>query len=302
MCKGISLGPRGIRRRYDLTTRMAGPSYYGHCHPGALIRPHNSNDFAQLKQINMSVETQANRRYWDDDAHRYHADHPEYLSGFYWCPEMLSEQEGQLLGDVHGNSILEIGCGSAPCSAWLVDNAADDGRFVTGFDISAAMLSRRPETAAPLPLVQADVLAIPYRDDAFDVAFSAFGALPFVADLDAALLEIARVIKPGGRFVFSVTHPMRWVFPDDPEVLCAEISYFDRAYLELDDNGQLRYAEFHRTFGDWVRALRQAGFLLNDVVEPEWPEGLETTWGQWSPKRGELFPGTAIFSCSMPQR
>ncbi|MEH0146698.1 class I SAM-dependent methyltransferase [Corynebacterium sp. Q4381] len=247
----------------------------------------------------MSAETQANRRHWDADATRYHAEHPEYLSGFYWCPEMLSEKEAQLLGDVRGRSILEIGCGSAPCSAWLAEHAADENTFVTGFDISGAMLARRPGTAAELPLVQADVLAIPYRGGVFDTAFSAFGALPFVADLDAALAEIARVLKPGGRFVFSVTHPMRWVFPDDPEALHAEISYFERAYVEVDDNGRLSYAEFHRTFGDWVRALRSAGFELEDVLEPEWPEGLATTWGQWSRKRGELFPGTAIFICRL---
>lgn len=247
----------------------------------------------------MNAETQANRRHWDADALRYHADHPEYVSGFYWCPEMLSEKEARLLGDVHGTSILEIGCGSAPCSAWLADNVADEDTLVTGFDISAGMLASRPDTAADLPLVQADVLAIPYRDGTFDTAFSAFGALPFVADLDAALAEIARVLKPGGSFVFSVTHPMRWVFPDDPEATTAEISYFERAYVEVDEDGRLSYAEFHRTFGDWVRALRGAGFELEDVLEPEWPEGLETTWGQWSRKRGELFPGTAIFVCKL---
>lgn len=247
----------------------------------------------------MSAETQANRRHWDQDANRYHEDHPEYLSGFYWCPEMLSEEKERLLGDVHAKSILEIGCGSAPCSAWLARDAADADTFVTGFDISAGMLARRPDTATNLPLVQADVLAIPYRDNAFDTAFSAFGALPFVADLDRALAEIARVLKPGGRFVFSVTHPMRWVFPDDPEAVHAEISYFERAYVEVDDDGRLSYAEFHRTFGDWVRALRAAGFALDDVLEPEWPEALDTTWGQWSPKRGELVPGTAIFICRL---
>ena len=59
----------------------------------------------------------ANRQFWDDDAARYHADHAAYLSSFYWCPEMLHESEARLLGDLAGRSVLEIGCGSAPCSA-----------------------------------------------------------------------------------------------------------------------------------------------------------------------------------------
>ncbi len=38
-----------------------------------------------------------------------------------------------------------------------------------------------------------------------------------------------------------------------------------------------------------------AGFALLDVIEPEWPVGHEAIWGQWSPLRGRLFPGTAIY-------
>lgn len=32
-----------------------------------------------------------------------------------------------------------------------------------------------------------------------------------------------------------------------------------------------------------------------DVIEPEWPDTLTENWGQWSPERGRIFPGTAIF-------
>jgi hypothetical protein len=44
-----------------------------------------------------------------------------------------------------------------------------------------------------------------------------------------------------------------------------------------------------------VRLLTAAGFVLTDVVEPEWPEHLERSWGGWSPLRGRQIPGTAIF-------
>lgn len=239
----------------------------------------------------------ANRRHWDADAQRYHAEHTRYLDGFHWCPEMLSEAEARLLGDVSASAVLELGCGSAPCSNWL---AQDGVGFVTGFDISRAMLERAEPSN--VPLVQADAAALPYRDDAFDVVFSAFGALPFVEDAGAVLSDIARVLRPGGRLVFSVNHPMRWVFPDDPGPvgLIAQLSYFERAYLEHDEHGKLTYAEFHRTFGDWVSALTGAGFILEQVLEPEWPDHLTETWGQWSPLRGRIFPGTAIFTAALP--
>ncbi len=243
----------------------------------------------------MQTPSRANQSFWDNDAAAYHAAHPEYLSSFYWCPEMLHETDAHLLGDaafLAAARVLEIGCGSAPCTAWLQDKAG----FATGFDISRGMLSHAP---SGLPLVQADALVLPYADESFDIAFSAFGAFPFIADLDAALTEIHRVLRPGGRLVISATHPMRWIFPDDPLNLTAELSYFDRAYLEHDADGNLNYAEFHRTLGDWVRALQtRGGFLIEDVLEPEWPQDLDITWGQWSRERGEIFPGSIIFICT----
>ena len=70
------------------------------------------------------------------------------------------------------------------------------------------------------------------------------------------------MLRPGGRFVVSVNHPMRWPFPDypDPEDLQVTSSYFDRTpYVETDDDGATVYVEHHRTVGDWVRAVVGAG-------------------------------------------
>ena len=73
-------------------------------------------------------------------------------------------------------------------------------------------------------------------------------------------------------------------------------SYFDRTpYVEENSAGQAVYVEHHRTLGDRVRELVAAGLVLLDLVEPEWPEGRTEVWGQWSPLRGALMPGTAIF-------
>ncbi|ATE56566.1 MULTISPECIES: class I SAM-dependent methyltransferase [Actinosynnema] len=241
----------------------------------------------------------ANRLWWDADADDYHAQHGDFLGAadFVWCPEGVRESEARYLGQVTGKRVLEIGCGSAPCSRWLAAQGAEP----VGLDISAGMLrhavAAAGRTGIAVPLVQASADQLPFADASFDAACSAFGAVPFVADVASVFDEVARVLRPGAPWVFAVNHPMRWIFPDDPGPagLTVTHSYFDRTpYVEVDDDGRATYVEHHRTLGDYVRALVASGFELVDVVEPEWPAGHTRTWGQWSPLRGGLFPGTVI--------
>ncbi|WP_442791505.1 class I SAM-dependent methyltransferase [Micromonospora sp. NBC_01813] len=248
---------------------------------------------------------QANRHWWDTDADDYQAEHGDFLgdADLRWCPEGLLEADAGLLGDVTGRRVLELGCGAASGSRWLAGQGAD----CVALDLSAGMLRQAvagaDRTGVRVPLIQADALALPFADDAFDTVWTAFGAVPFVADSAAAMREVHRVLRPGGRWVFSVTHPMRWIFLDDPGEpgLVAVHSYFDRRpYVETDDDGVPSYVEQHRTIGDRVRELVAAGFVLRDIVEPPWPDGHEQIWGQWSPLRGRLFPGTAIFVADKP--
>ena len=110
------------------------------------------------------------------------------------------------------------------------------------------------------------------------------------------------MVRPGGRWAFSVTHPVRWAFPDDPGAggLTATRSYFDRrAYVEQDESGVATYVEHHRTLGDLVRALTDAGWTLRDLIEPEWPPDNRQAWGGWSPLRGQTVPGTALLVCDL---
>ena len=248
----------------------------------------------------------ANRTWWDAEAPGYHAEHGAFLgdTDFVWGPERLREEEAGLLGDTAGRDVLEIGAGSGQCSRWLAGRAArvvatdlSAGMVATGLRVNAELPA---DAATRVPFVQCDGRSLPFADASFDVVFTAYGVIPFVADSDVVMTEAARVLRPGGRFVFSTTHPVRWAFPDDPGArgLTVMQSYFDRTpYVEQDASGRATYVEHHRTLGDRVREIAAAGLRLIDVVEPEWPEGHDEPWGGWSPLRGRVLPGTAVFVC-----
>ncbi|WP_180927722.1 class I SAM-dependent methyltransferase [Streptomyces sp. AJS327] len=265
---------------------------------------------AVRRPVGDDESSRANRAWWDGNADEYQAEHGEFLGAarFVWCPEGLDEAEAGLLGparDLGGRSVLEVGAGAAQCSRWL----AAQGARPVALDLSHRQLRHARSLAAgepggaEVPLVQADARALPFPDASFDLACSAYGVLPFVGDPVRVLREVHRVLRPGARWVFSVTHPLRWALPDEPgpEGLTVLASYFDRTpYVEEDATGRTVYVEHHRTLGDRVRDLTTAGFRLLDLVEPEWPDWNTQEWGGWSPLRGRLIPGTAIFVCERP--
>jgi SAM-dependent methyltransferase len=252
------------------------------------------------RPVSESDSRTANRQDWDAYADEYQTTHGDFLGdvGFLWGPEGHQESELGVLGDVAGKRALELGSGAGQCARWLRTQGAE----AYGLDLSERQLqhSRRidEQTGIAVPSVCATATELPFAPSSFDLVFSSFGALQFVADGSVMVAEVARVLRPGGTFAFSITHPIRWAMPDDagPEGLTIVSSYWDRTpYVEEDEDGTPRYVEHHRTIGDWVTLLSDAGFFLRALHEPQWPEGHERIWGGWGPLRGRLIPGTAIF-------
>ena len=259
----------------------------------------------ERRAVDEAESRHANGPDWDRYADEYQATHGGFLgdTGFVWGPEGLTEEQAGVLGPVAGKDVLEVGSGAGQCSRWVRTHG---GRSI-GLDLSMRQLqhSRRidAESGIEVPSVLGTATQLPFADGSFDVVFCSFGALQFVADIDVAVAETARVLRPGGRFAFSITHPTRWSFPDDPSEagLTAVSSYWDRTpYVEVDDEtGVVSYVEHHRTLGDWVALLTGAGFSIRTLLEPEWPEEHDRVWGGWSRTRGLLTPGTAVFAADL---
>lgn len=102
-----------------------------------------------------------------------------------------------------GDHVLDACCGTGD----LALAAEREGGIVTGLDFAERMLERARRKSGTVAWIQGDLLALPFPDGAFDAATVGFGVRN-VADLERALGELRRVLRPGGRLaVLEITQP-----------------------------------------------------------------------------------------------
>jgi len=102
-----------------------------------------------------------------------------------------------------GDRVLDACCGTGD----LAVAAEREGGIVTGLDFSPRMLERARKKSETVTWVEGDVLALPFDDGSFDAATVGFGVRN-VADLEAGLAELHRVLRPGGRLaILEITQP-----------------------------------------------------------------------------------------------
>ena len=247
-----------------------------------------------------------NRRFWDAISGEYQRDMARDLEGrLAWGPSCPDESKLRVLGDVAGKDMLDLACGGGQSSVWLARQGA---RAVVGVDASEAQLAHarahaaREGVADRVRFVQASVTSLPMLEDAsFDVALSAF-ALGYVEDLDAALREAWRLLRPGGLLAVSWSSPFfeRTFLTQEGMVIVAR-PYWDRMPVETEsEDGEATCLEYSRTYGDWLGTLVRAGFVVTDLLEPP-PEPAESAWSQSHPLAHlQLVPGTAIWRARKP--
>ncbi|MDQ4069380.1 MAG: class I SAM-dependent methyltransferase [Actinomycetota bacterium] len=187
-------------------------------------------------------------------------------------PDIGTEAEFRLLGNLTGKRVLELGCGGGPNLVAM----AKQGAHAIGLDFAAEQLAAAKRLAerekVRVELHKGDLAELVFlRAESLDVAFSAY-ALGLVTDLNRVFRQVHRVLKQGAPFVFSMPHPAAHLIDDDDPVepLLIRRSYFDRSSVNYDWEG-LPLSAHHHTVSDIFTGLCRANFRVDTVLEPEPP-------------------------------
>ncbi|WP_434088839.1 class I SAM-dependent methyltransferase [Amycolatopsis japonica] len=195
---------------------------------------------------------------YDTFAEAYAAENETSLiNAYYTRPAILD-----LAGDVTGRRILDAGCGAGP----LFEALRDRGANVTGFDSSAKMLElARKRLGDDAALRVADIgEQLPYPDGAFDDVIAAL-VLHYLEDWTAPLAEIRRVLKPGGRLIMAVNHPIIFKLVHPEGDYFKTVKWSDE-YTFSGQKAVLTY--WHRPLHAMTDAFTAAGFRTSVVSEP----------------------------------
>jgi SAM-dependent methyltransferase len=249
--------------------------------------------------MTISTDAARNRVNWDRRSDDYQAQHAEFIGRPEprWGMWQLPEAELQVLGDVSGKDVLELGCGAAQWSILL----ARRGACVVGIDNSARQLEHARGLMAgagvDFPLVHASADDVPLPDQSFDVIFCDHGAMTF-ADPYRTVPEAARLLRPGGVLAFSHSTPLAMCcLSDESETMERRLvsSYFGmHRFDELPDEP----VEFNLPYGAWIRLFRENRFRVESLIEVRPPEGAQTTYRtEAETKWARSWPMEEIWRC-----
>ncbi len=213
-----------------------------------------------------------NRQQYDAYAERYHAKRMSEAESI-WNRYLDFPMIEQLLGTLEpGTKLLDLGCGSGVYTRWLRERGCE----VCGADFSEGMIEIARRECPEIAFTVAEVTATPYPNDAFDGVISAL-VLHYLQDLSPAFAEVARVLRPGGSYVFTIHHPiieMLDMLSGEGEPRATARPYFHNQPYTWRMLGDMELTSYHHTFEALFAGLTQAGFVVEALLESRLPESL----------------------------
>jgi len=249
-----------------------------------------------LSEKNVELWTKTNAEYTDGDARRAWA-----KEAFSWGIWGVPESQVGVFGDVAGLDAVELGCGTAYCSAWL----ARMGARVVGVDPTPAQLdtARRmqQEFGLEFPLVQAFGEDVPLPDASFDLVHSEYGASLW-ADPYKWIPEAARLLRARGRLVFLRNSTLSMLCAPDVGQVEERLHRPQFGMYRLDWPDNEGAVEYHLPHGELIELLRANGLEIERLLELQAPASAEThgfydyVTAEW----GRQWPAEEIWAARRP--
>ena len=175
--------------------------------------------------------------------------------------------------------VLDVGCGEGQVARRVAGAAS--APTVVGCDPSATQVAAATERAGGPVYARADADRLPTADGSFDAVVACL-VFEHIDAVDAALAEVARVLEPGGRFVFFLNHPLLqtpgsgWIddqIIEPPEQYWRVGPYLDEAETVEEVAAGVHIRFVHRPLSRYVNAMAAVGLTLTEMVEPAPPPG-----------------------------
>jgi len=173
--------------------------------------------------------------------------------------------------------VLDIGCGDGQISRLL----AAKGASVVGIDPTWNQITVAARRAGGPAYVRAGAARLPFPAATFDAAVACL-VFEHIDDIDTAIAEVARVVRPGGQFSFFLNHPLfqtpesGWI---DDQILDPPEQYW-RIGPYLPESESIEQVELgvyirflHRPLSRYLNTLTEHGLMLERMVEPAPPPG-----------------------------
>lgn len=174
----------------------------------------------------------------------------------------------ELIGDVAGKNILDLGCGDARFAAELMSRERE-GATYTGIEGSVNMIQAANESVKGLNarIEQAFMEDWTYPAGAYDLVISRL-AVHYIEDVESLFRNIYNTLKEDGTFVFSVEHPVitSTLQPSGTRTDWVVDQYFVEGYREQQWLGG-SVKKMHRSIESYFMALQRAGFHVEHLRE-----------------------------------
>jgi len=191
----------------------------------------------------------------------------------YWRDGVNNPTTFRLIGNVKGKKVLDLACGEGYNTRIL----ARKGAKVTGVDHSQKLigLARMEERREPLGIryYQMNASRLSGVSDASFDLVTCFMALHDIENYEDAVAEVSRVLKHGGRFIFSIMHPcFEDIVVSGVRINAAE-RYFGKVQHLIEWHMKrlrkpFRTVSFHRSLTDYSLVLAKSGLLISRLIEP----------------------------------